>query len=94
MFWSDLQSNRDINLLKHLPVSPGLSRDTLLCWGTKSPGYYSGVNGRDELYIKEINKNISTAHAGLWEEVEERSGKRHSVTGQVRAVIEEQMKRY
>jgi len=32
-----------------------------LCRRTKSPGYYSGVNGRDELYIKEINKNISTS---------------------------------
>lgn len=53
-------------------MSPGLSRDTLLYRGTKSPGFYSGVNSRDELYIKEINKNISTAHARLWEEVEER----------------------
>lgn len=34
-----------------------------MCRGTKSPGYYSGVNGRDELYISEINKYISTAHA-------------------------------
>lgn len=67
-----MSSNRDINLLKHLLVSLGLSRDTLLCRGTKSPGYYSGVNGRDELYIKEINKNISTAHVGHWEEVEGR----------------------
>lgn len=30
------------------------------------------MNGRDELYIKEINKNISRAHVGHWEEVEGR----------------------
>lgn len=57
-----------------------------MCRGTKSPAYNSGVNGRDELCIKEINKNISTAHVGHREEVEGRglgedavltSGSRH-----------------